>query len=177
MKIRLPITFDLPIDAERLQDLQIELGAASQKHEREVVAAGPLNATPEMIAAFLDREEYRKRLWSFLDEALGVPEDAPARLKGLLILSLLCQLFAVEANVRRIALQTAGPERLWSIEVELTDAKGRFRGNWIGGSASFDPSDHAASVTAFLGAVADAFRESARSAFGMTELYDDQDVR
>jgi hypothetical protein len=177
MKIRLPITFELPINDERLQDLQIELGLASQRHEREAAAVGPLNATSEMIGAFLHREDSRKKLWSFLDEALDLPEGAPFRLKGLLILSILCKLFEVEAKVRSIALKTIGPSGLWTVEVQLADSKGKFLGNWVGGSASFDPSDHSASFTAFLGAVADEFRESARSAFGMTELYDDQDIR
>jgi hypothetical protein len=178
MKIRLPITFDLPVDAERLENLLIDHGVAVQKHDREAEAAGPLNATDQMIAAFLEREESRKRLWSFLDETLDLPNDAPIRLKDLLILSLLCGLFAVEVNVRSIVLEAVGSVRgCWKIEVQLTDSKGRFRGNGISVSSSFDPSDHAASLTAFFGTIADAFRESARRVFAMSELYDDQDVR
>ena len=34
MKVYLPVAFDLEVDPDKLQDLQIDLGAAAQRHTR-----------------------------------------------------------------------------------------------------------------------------------------------
>ena len=184
MKIRLPISFELPIDTEQFEDLKIALGLAAARHEREMLFPVKRlhDLTPAMIEAFLAHDDKRQRLWSFLSKAL---DDAPLaqvprRFKDLLILWILSDLFKVEGHVQESILDLHvddEPKATWRIDLALTDSKGTGWGNFLTMSAPFDPSNYEASLTAFLGAVFDAFRESARGTFGMSELYDDQDIK
>lgn len=89
----------------------------------------------------------------------------------------LCSLFKLEAGVGKVDLRQDQTRSMWTVEVVLSDARGNGRAQSVSASVPFNADDRHASMSAYAGAVLDGFRECVRSAFCLSQAYDDQDVR
>jgi len=97
MKVRLPITFDVELNEDALKDLQIDFGVAKTRHHnalKELLTNGGSIESFKLVSQ--ESFELMRTLWEFLDAEIGFGYRTPDRLKGLVCLAVMCELYSVQ---------------------------------------------------------------------------------
>jgi hypothetical protein len=87
----------------------------------------------------------------------------------------MCRLFQYGATLLDHRLRREARRASWEARVGIFDRKGERLADAVAVGREFDPDDEEASLAAFYGASADAFRDAARSLFPFGAPYDERD--